>query len=244
MRTYGWIPDLPDYRDISYKMPFAGKIDSSSDLGFGFSPVENQGTLGSCTGQGFAAILEYLDRIGDGIHTDVSRLFIYYNERKLIGTTQEDSGARIRDGIKALVNWGACDESIWRHDRNRFMEEPPPEAYKDGEKRRIKEYRRVSDDLKCIKYALTNRQPVIFGFSVYTSFESLRTTETGVVEMPWKFDSVIGGHCVVFCGHDDKTQMLKFRNSYGTKWGDKGYGYMPYEYVEAGLCADFWVVTQ
>ena len=167
-----------------------------------------------------------------------------------MGTTLIDSGARIRDGIKALVNWGACDESIWRYDRNRFTQEPPPEAYKDGEKRRIKEYRRVSNDLDCIKYALTNRQPVVFGFSVYTSFESITTTETGVIEMPWKFDSVIGGHAVVFCGHSDNgsndipPETFKFRNSYGTSWGRNGYGYMPYEYVEEGLCADLWVITQ
>jgi C1A family cysteine protease len=225
-----------------YKMPYLGNIDKKSDLELGFSPVENQETLGSCTGQGFAAYLEYLQKIDNVDHTDVSRLFIYYNERYLNNEIHRDSGARIRDGIKSLVRWGACDESLCPYDISRFMEKPSDEAYKDAVKRCIRVYRRLTTNDE-IRYALSHGQPVIFGFAVFSSFNSSDTTNTGIVTEPCNWNKLIGGHCVVMAGHDDETEMFKWKNSYGRTWGDDGYGYFSYNYVDR-YASDFWVIVQ
>ena len=112
--SYGWLPDVPDQRDFLYKLikPVI-KLKKDVDLSCSCSEVEDQGRLGSCTSQALAGNLEFLDKNIDGVYTDVSRLFIYYNERILIDSVDYDSGASLRDGIKTLKNDSACNEKLW-----------------------------------------------------------------------------------------------------------------------------------
>ncbi len=103
----GWIPDLPDKRDklysVVYKAP--SKLPPKVDLREDCSPVESQDALGSCTANALAGALEFLERkkAKEKKAVDISRLFIYYNERAIEHTVDQDSGAMIRDGIKVLA---------------------------------------------------------------------------------------------------------------------------------------------
>ena len=107
---YGWVPDLPDQRDIMYsavrKIP--AKLPPAVDLRPMCSKVEDQGQLGSCTGNALVGALEFLERKDKVPYIELSRLFIYYNERVIEHTVASDSGAQIRDGIKTLAKQGAC----------------------------------------------------------------------------------------------------------------------------------------
>jgi len=242
-RVYGWKRDLPDPRDRKYAAQRRlVALPISVDLRPYCSPVEEQGSVGSCTGQAFAGVLEYLDRRNDGAHADVSRLFIYYNERKLENATGEDAGAYIRDGIKALKEWGACDEYLWPYDERRWSVEPSSTAYMDAMKRRIKTYARVTS-LYDLKAALAEGLPVVFGFMVYESFDSGEVGKTGSMSMPEAGEELRGGHAVLAVGYDDATRTLIVRNSWGETWGDKGYFYMPYAYADDPVLSDdFWTV--
>jgi C1A family cysteine protease len=242
-RVYGWKRDRFDYRDFPYRSPRRLiPLPLRVDLRPYCSPVENQGAVGSCTGQAFAGVLEYLDRRDDGAHADVSRLFIYYNERRIEGTTDEDAGAYIRDGIKALKEWGACDEYLWPYRESWFAYKPSEEAYQDALKRRIVAYYRVSS-LGDLRAALADGNPVVFGFMVFASFESAEVARTGIMPMPTADDEFRGGHAVLCVGYCDETRRLIVRNSWGASWGDNGYFYMPYSYInDPGLSSDFWVI--
>jgi C1A family cysteine protease len=204
------------------------------------SPVENQGSIGSCTGQAFAAALEYLDRRFDGKYTDVARLFIYYNELALAGPVIGDDGAYIRDGIKVLAKWGVCDERLWPYIPARFATKPSVEAYKDAEKRRIQAYRRILS-IGDLKAAIAEGLPVVFGTLIYESFESGHTTRTGIVTMPKKGEARRGGHAMTIVGYDDEFRWFIVKNSWGERAGDKGYYYIPYEYMEQ-YASDFWAI--
>ena len=103
-RFYGWLPDVPDQRDFLYQgiKPKRLRPPANVDLRKFCPPVEDQGQLGSCTANALAGNIEFLDNKIDSVYTDVSRLFIYYNERVIELTPNADSGAMLRDGIKTL----------------------------------------------------------------------------------------------------------------------------------------------
>jgi len=89
----------------------------------------------------------------------------------------------------------------------------------------------------------------MFGFTVYSSIPPVGDGK-GEIPFPERGDSVEGGHAVVAIGYDDKkvigkyTGAIMIRNSWGVKWGDHGYGWLPYAYITAGLAVDFWSLVE
>jgi len=240
---YGWIPDIPDQRDYLYKLIRPRlKLPSKIDLRSKCSPVENQGQLGSCTANALAGHLQFLEEISGGPYADVSRLFIYYNERAVEGTINSDSGAMIRDGIKVLAKFGVCAELSWPYDISQFTRKPTTTCYKQALKHRISSYHRLETLDDCFN-CLAEGYPFVFGFTVYESFESLKVAKTGVAPMPKKSERALGGHAVMAAGYDQKSKRFIVRNSWGAEWGQGGYFTMPYAYLET-LASDFWTIRQ
>jgi C1A family cysteine protease len=241
--NYGWTPDLPDSRDYLYRAirPVI-RLPRVVDLRQSCSAIENQGTLGSCTAQALAGNLEFLDNMSDKSYIDVSRLFIYYNERLLMDTVDYDSGASLRVGIKTLKNEGSCPEKMWPYSIKKFDVRPKPACYLEGREHTISAYHRITilnEMLTC----LADGYPFVFGFTVYESFETAKVSKTGIVDMPEAGESAIGGHAVMAVGYDQKTKRFLVRNSWGDGWGMKGYCTMPFEYLES-LADDFWTIRK
>ena len=226
---YGYIKDLPDQRDYQFTQ-IAKKITlpASVDLRPTCSPVEDQGDLGSCTANALVGALEFLEIKDKLPATDMSRLFVYYNERVIEHTVRSDSGAMIRDGIKTLASQGCCSEAEWPYNIDAFITRPITRCYMDALKHIIQSYYRITT-LADMKNCLAAGYPFVIGFTVYSSFESSQVTRTGVVPMPGQHESVLGGHAVLAVGYDDHIQRFLMRNSWGTGWGMKGYFTIPYE---------------
>jgi C1A family cysteine protease len=244
----GWRPDLPDQRDKEFKMPLrlAARIPSKVDLRdlFDFPLVEDQGELGSCTANALVGAMEYIETIHKEVeeYTDLSRLFIYYNERLLEGSIDEDAGAYIRDGIKTLYRKGVCSESSWPYDINRFTETPDKSCYTEAKSRKIVLYQRIKT-LDQMRACLATKYPFVFGFTVYDSFLSSQVADTGTVPMPTRDEVVQGGHAVLCVGYDDRDKRFICRNSWGNEWGDHGYFTMPYAYLtNRDLSDDMWAI--
>ena len=236
-----WKADKLDTRDYKYQV--TQKINPNLvDLRNYCSPIENQGTLGSCTGQSIAGAIELLNKRG-GRPTDISRLFIYYYERLILGTVNYDSGAYIRDGIKATNKYGASLESLWPHDIRKFKNEPIAKAKTDALNRKVTRYERVNDFNGCID-AISNGYPVVIGFHVYTSFMSATVARTGIMPYPNKNrEKLLGGHAVLLVGYNKTNSTFIVRNSWGTNWGDRGYFYMPFQVIQnAAMSSDFWII--
>ena len=246
-KRYGWVPSLPDHRNYEYEtlvsLPKVA-LPTSVDLRPHMPPVYDQGNLGSCTANAIAGALEYLQiKKGDTKYFMASRLFIYYEERVLEGTVNSDSGAMISDGMKVVNKIGAPPASDWAYVISKFKTKPPTKAYTDGLKYTTKVYMIVKQDLTSMKTCLSNGDPIVIGFTVYDSFESDSVAKTGIVPMPAKTESVLGGHAVLIAGYDDATQRFLVRNSWGTNWGMTGYFTIPYAYfTNPKLASDLWVV--
>ncbi|MDR2012467.1 MAG: C1 family peptidase [Rhodanobacter sp.] len=244
---YGWIPDLPDQRDQLYgviykKVP--AKLPAKVDMRAQCSPVEDQGNLGSCTANALVGALEFLELKQKQPLVDLSRLFVYYNERVIEHSVSQDAGAMLRDGIKTLAKQGVCPESQWPYLINQFAKKPTVTCYTAALKHTIDNYQRLSttDEMRA---CLADGYPFVFGFTVYESFESSTVANTGVVNLPKQSERTLGGHAVCAVGYDDKAQRFIVRNSWGTDWGQKGYFTMPYAYLaDRNLSDDFWTVRQ
>jgi C1A family cysteine protease len=206
--------------------------------------VVDQGDLGSCTANAIAGALQFnqmKQKLADVFPP--SRLFIYYNERVLEHTINEDAGAMIRDGIKSVAKEGAPHETLWPYDVAAFRTRPSPAAYKDAAKHRAILYARLTPTLEQLKGCLASGFPFVFGFSVYESFESQAVAKSGRAPMPTSKEKQLGGHAVLAVGYDDAVKRFTIRNSWGPKWGLAGYFTMPYAYLTDGsLADDFWTI--
>ena len=244
MYKYGWVPSLPDFRDHNFSLTLE-HLPESVDLRADMPEVYDQGELGSCSGNAIAAAIRYDQLKNKNKYLfNPSRLFIYYQERAIENSINSDSGAMIRDGIKACASVGAPPEYRWAYDITKFADNPPAAAYYSASQHKIKTYEAVGQDLVALKTALAGGYPVVFGFTVYSSFESDSVAQSGIVPMPLGSDSMVGGHAVVACGYDDNKSHFIVRNSWGPEWGDKGYFYLSYDYLtNPNLSSDFWVIN-
>ena len=246
IKKFSYIKSKKDSRDHIYKPANVSNASnvSSIDLRNLCSKIEDQETLGSCTGNAIVGILEYLNKKTKNINIELSRLFIYYNERLLEGTVKYDNGAQIRSGIKACNKWGFCSEALCPYDIKKFNILPTKESYLEASKNKVISYECILN-FNHMKKALINGNPVVIGFDVYSSF--LKINKKGIMLYPSKNERNLGGHAVVIVGFNDNYLNNKgyfiCRNSWGVEWGDKGYFYMPYEVIKnTNMSWDFWII--
>lgn len=243
----GWVKGRPDRRDMFYSaarstltaIPARIDLEESGLL----PPVYDQGMLGSCTANAYATMYRYV-RLKLGIEdTDLSRLFLYYESRKVLGTLDSDSGAIIRDVLKVGAQVGVSREKHWPYEISKFRDTPIKKAYKNALKHQGLIYLRVIQSISQIKSCLAEGFPFEFGFTVYESFDSIGSD--GIMPFPKDNEKDIGGHAVVGIGYDDATGRVKCRNSWDKSWGKDGNFFMPYSIiVDPNMSDDFWTLRQ
>lgn len=241
---YGWIPQLPDHRDKDHAFSVMEDLALPPlvDLRDQDSPIEDQGQLGSCTSFATGAAIRFARRKESLPDFVTSHLFLYYNSRSVFSKST-DSGATIRDAIKAAARQGDCPETEWPYDISRFAVKPPALAYKDAKTDRALKYQAVSQNLTVMKNCLAQGLPFVIGISVYSSFESQDVASTGIVPLPKNNEQLLGGHALLVVGYRDADLHFIVRNSWGSGFGDGGYVYLPYAYLQdSNLSSDFWVI--
>jgi C1A family cysteine protease len=233
------------------------KLPGEVDLRPSCSEIKDQGRLGSCTAHAGVGLVEYFENRAFGQHIDASRLFLYKATRNLMKTTG-DTGAFLRTTMQALVIFGVPPEAYYPYIIPEFEQEPSAFLYAFAQSYSAISYYRLdpsgtpkSELLNRIKTYLATGLPSMFGFTCYSSL--FQQGALGKIPFPSASESVEGGHAIVAVGYDDNlkikntspggietTGALLIRNSWGEGWGEKGYGWLPYEYVLSGLATDWW----
>ena len=240
---FGWKPQLPDHRDLQFSsiIPSALALPPKASLRSQINWQYNQGRCEGCTGFSTAtAVRLAIRKSQNNLDIDPSCLFLYYNARKLENDTYRDAGAYIRDVFQGIGIWGVAAASDWPFSTNKVLTSPPQNAYNDAKKEILTGYYAVNQDPTDLKSCIALGHPFVAGITV---FKSLIQDNHGHVSMPHPNDKPMGGHAICFTGYDDTTQEYEFKNSWG-EWGDNGYGYLPYQFVESeNYTSDFWTVV-
>jgi C1A family cysteine protease len=211
---------------------------STVDYTANMLPVRDQGQEGSSTGFAVAAALEYQIRKSLGQQVRLSPRFLYYASREREHAEMQDVGATISDAVLVAKERGVVADSVWPYVAGQYASHPP--ASVDGAKHyRAAKTVRLSN-LAEIKSALAGG-PVVAGITAYPS--AFRTKSDGLVPMPGTSEQVVGGYPICVVGYDDQRKLLKFESSWGVAWGEHGYGYLSYDYVEKYLSTDNWALT-
>lgn len=257
LRTLG----QPSVKDMLGKVGVAGpapSLPASVDLRPWCSAIEDQKSIGSCTAHAGVGLVEYFERRAFGKHIDSSRLFLYKVTRNLMHWTG-DTGAFLRSTMYALTLFGTPPEEYYPYVIADFDKEPSAFCYAFAQNYQAISYYRLDPPgttpanlLSQIKTYLANGLPSMFGFTVYNSIDQA-AANGGKIPYPTRGEKVVGGHAVNAVGYDDSikirnanrggietTGALLIRNSWGTAWGSGGYGWLPYQYVLAGLATDWW----
>ena len=223
------------------------------------SPIEDQGRIGSCTANAGVGLYEYFERRSFGRHIDGSRLFLYKATRNLL-RWKDDDGAYLRTTMAAMALFGIVPEKYHPYNETRFNDEPGAFLYSYAQNYQAMLYYRLDvpgvtrkELLEKIKEHLRMGLPLIFGFTCYTSLD---LADDGKIPFPDPKEDIDGGHAVMAVGYDDKKEITNpnngktttgaflIRNSWGTEWGEKGYGWLPFEYVLRGIADDWWAMTK
>ena len=235
IRKLGWNKQAVDHRDYKYEMTGSIVVPAEFYLP-NVTTIKDQKNIGACTGFGICGAYEIQIKNPPFL----SRLFVYYNERAIEDTIFEDSGANIRDGIKSIASQGIATNAMYPYIVSDFAVKPSIKAYKDALSFRIGMYQSLDNtNATMLKHALVSGYSIVFGFTVFESFENMSVTQTGVVPMPLLTEKILGGHACQIIGY--KKGYFKCQNSWGAAWGDKGYFWMPEQYITSQNCSDFWI---
>jgi C1A family cysteine protease len=235
-------------------------LSTKEDLRQWCSPVEDQGSLGSCTAHAGTSLYEYYERRAFGKYIDGSRLFLYKATRNLLGWKGDD-GAYLRTVMAAMALFGIVPEKYWPYIEDKYNEEPSAFLYSYAQNYQALLYYRL-DGIGVTKQQLLDKirdhlrkgLPMIFGFTCYSS---VNLADNGKIPFPDRDENVEGGHAVMAVGFDDDMKIVNpgnkdivttgailIKNSWSTEWGEKGFGWIPYEYVLRGIADDWWSMTK
>ena len=240
-RKFGYIPDVKDDRDVMFKARFRDLILPETTMERNISTFTHrydQGATGACTAFALAAAFRATLAKHNLPDFDPSFLFQYYNART---DKANDTGATIRDSMKAAARFGICSNAEWPYIEAKFHIKPSEAAYVSALAHQLIRYERLSLRMDEIKEALSLGYQVVYGKRLFESFMSRSTAKSGVIPMPGYRDSFVGGHAMTMFDYDP-THVTEL-NSWGPSWGKNGTCKVPWDYIlDPGYCSDLWVI--
>lgn len=206
------------------------ELEASVDLRNLFTTIKSQGEIGSCTVFALSAIYEYILKRSTQKEYDLSERFVFYNTN--IKENKAEKGTSYQDVLKSMETNGICEEIYCPYVEDEISVVPDEKAFENAMTHLVTEAKNVRINHKDIRLALTDGYPVAISLKVYDSFEDC---DHGFISYPTEAEIIsenYGNHAMVICGYSDEDRLYVVRNSWGEDFGDKGYCYIPYSYIE------------
>lgn len=250
------------------------RLPTTVDLRGDCPPVAWQGGFDACAAHVAAALFEYFEKRAFRRDVQLSRLFLYKVTKSFLGESgnvgvyiRQAMGTLKLIGAPAERYWPYPDPgTLARPNASspRLDLEPTPFCYALAADSRATSYYRLDAAgaakrdgdalLQSVRAHLAAGVPVAFGFPLYASLP--QATQDGRIPYPAADEAKLGNHAVVAVGYDDALAVtnqpkgprtkgaLRILNSWSTRWGEAGYGWLPYDYVRDGSARDFWTLLQ
>src|SRR5580765_668204 len=105
--------------------------------------------------------------------------------------------------------------------------------------RKVASYFNLQKNLAQWKNWIATNGPILAGLSVDASWDNA-TSNQGKIDT-FQPNTVRGGHAICVCGYTPDRFII--RNSWGTSWGDKGFGYASAQYINDAFFNESYGVT-
>ncbi len=219
-----------------------GSVPQHVDLRPLCSPVEDQGKTNSCTANAIVGALEYHQRKAGMPMTDMSRMFVYFNARKLSDTQGQDTGSFIHHVMASVLAYGACEERMWPFEPAMTLTEPTQAAYKNALKYEAVQYARTELGNSAMA-AVAAGLPVVFGTYLPSAYYK-EAAQTGIMPVDAnRARRPDGGHAMLIVGYDVPGRYWLVRNSWGPSYADGGYFKIPFETLQSySDPSHFWTI--
>ncbi len=221
----------------------AAQLPPMVDLRSFCSPVEDQRKTGTCVANAVVGALELLQRKEGHSTQDLSRMFVYYNSRKMHDRQHEDKGTGVQTAMASILAFGVCEERLWPFAEVNIHSAPTEACYANAMHYRGVEFARIQQGTP-LTHVLAAGLPVVI--SVVLPREAYDAAhQTGVMSLPASGGTAHqhSGHSMLAVGYDLGQQAYIIRNSWGEQWGKGGYFMMPFSIFEqVGAARENWAI--
>jgi Papain family cysteine protease len=215
----------------------APPVPATKDLRADWWKIGDQGSTGSCVGWASADSVArwHLVRAGRIARQDfLSPRFVWMAAKETDQFTTrpttfvEEEGTSLKAALDVARKYGLIRDALLPFATGKLYGGSAKTLYAIAAQLKILAYFNLGTNLTAWRTWLATKGPILTRLDVDDTWQNATATK-GVLE-EYKPDTAMGGHAVAFVGY--RPGRFIVRNSWGTGWGDRGFGYASLAYAQ------------
>jgi hypothetical protein len=241
-----------EHADQAGLLAAAPSIPSSKDLRTTWWKVGDQGSTGSCVGWATADSVLRWHMVKSGRLKNSERLSVRFQWMASKETDQfatppstfiEVAGTSLKAALDVARKYGAVREQVLGFDNGKLFPGDEETFYALASEFKIGGYFNLTpkgnDDLESWRRWIATKGPILTRLSVDRTWDKASDTK-GQLDV-YKRDTARGGHAVSVVGYTPDRFII--RNSWGTGWGDRGFGWASVAYARDAFTEAYGVTV-
>lgn len=225
-------------------------LPASVDLRSAWWKVNDQGTTGSCVGWATAdGVLRYhlvtAGKLPQSTHLSPRFVWMASKETDEFVTTPETfiegAGTSLKAAMDIIRKYGCVLDADLPFKISTLMFAGDERTfYAKASSRKAANYFNLQRNLNQWKAWLAGNGPILAGLNVDATWDNASST-SGKLDT-FQPSTTRGGHAICVVGYTADGRFI-IRNSWGTTWGDKGFGYASPAYIADGFFTESYGIT-